>query len=197
MRWKLTCTTIFAALCLAAVPAHSQVNPSASRTQASLAAGGGISYFSLDYGFSRKMIGINAWIDYTLPGMPHYLHGLGIEAEGRDINYDRPSSLKPMRQDTLLGGPIYSWQHFHRFQPYAKYLMGIGSIDFPPIGTYSHDTRTVFAPGVGFDYQFTEHIKARADYEYQFWHAIFGPNDLTPQGVTFGVLYTFGGRSPY
>lgn len=197
MRCKLTFPTVVAAFFLAALPAHSQVAPAASRTQASLSAGGGLSWYSLDWGFSRKMLGIDAWIDYTLPGMPHRLQGLGIEAEGRDINYDKPSSLSRMRQDTLLGGPIYTWPRFHRFKPYAKYLIGIGSIDFPPYGTYGHDTRTVFAPGGGIDYQFTQHLKARADYEYQFWHALLGPNDLNPQGVTFGVLYTFGGRSPY
>ena len=193
MRWKACYAPILAALFVAAaVPAKSQVAPAATRSQASLSAGAGVSYFDLDYGMSNKMIGISAWIDYRLPLMPRLLQGLGIEAEGRDINYDRPSSLYRMRQDTIAGGPIYTWTHYRRVRPYAKYLFGFGSIDFPKIGLYDHDTRVVFAPGVGVDYRINAHFKARVDYEYQFWQAIFGPNDLNPQGVTLGVLYTFG-----
>lgn len=33
--------------------------------------------------------------------------------------------------------------------------------------------------------------KARGDNEYQFWHHTFGPNDLNPNGVSFGVLNYF------
>jgi Outer membrane protein beta-barrel domain len=179
----------------AAIPATSQVAPAATRGQASLSAGGGISYFDIDYGMSRKMIGINAWIDYRLPLMPRLLEGLGIEAEGRDINYNRPSTLQRMRQDTISGGPIFTWSRFHRVHPYAKYLIGFGSIDFPPYGAYDHDTRVVLAPGIGADYRISAHLKARVDYEYQFWRDLFGSNDLNPQGVTLGVLYTFG-RNP-
>jgi hypothetical protein len=35
-------------------------------------------------------------------------------------------------------------------------------------------------------------VIARGEYEYQMWHAIFGPHDLTPQGFTFGVVYDLG-----
>lgn len=198
MRCKACFSPVLAALFLAvAVPAHSQVAPAATRGSARLSAGGGIAYFDLDYGMSRKMIGLTGWGDYRLPHMPRYLHGLGIQGEIRDVNYARPSSLHRMRQDTYLGGPTYTWDHYRNFHPYAKFLLGIGSIDFPPIGTYNHDTRAVFAPGMGVDYDITSCLSARVDYEYQFWHAIFGPNDLNPQGVTFGVLYTFGRRGHY
>ncbi|MGB6974911.1 MAG: outer membrane beta-barrel protein [Terracidiphilus sp.] len=198
MRSTACFAPVLAALFLAAaIPAHSQVAPAAKSSTSRLSAGGGISYFLLDYGLSRKMIGITAWGDYRLPHMPYYLDGLSIEAEGRDINFDHPSSLPRMRQDTLLGGPLYTWSRYRRFHPYAKYLLGIGSIDFPPAGNYDHDTRVVLAPGVGVDYRLNPYLIARVDYEYQFWHAIFGPHDLNPQGVTFGVLYTFGRRGRY
>jgi opacity protein-like surface antigen len=199
MRWKACIAPVLAALfAAAAIPVNPQAAPAATHGRSSLSAGAGVSYFDLDYSMSDKMIGITAWIDYSVPFMPRPLKGLGIEAEGRDINYDRPSDLERMRQDTIAGGPIFIWSRYRRVHPYAKYLMGLGSIDFPPSGTtnYEHDTRVVFAPGVGVDYQINANFNARVDYEYQFWRPLFGPQDLHPQGVTVGVLYTFGrGRS--
>ena len=96
------------------------------------------------------MEGITAWVDVFPWGMPPKMHGLGIEAEGRDINFNRPSGITKLRHDTGLIGPIYSLHHFKNVRPYAKYLMGIGSIDFPAtVGppTYTHDTFLVLAPG--------------------------------------------------
>jgi opacity protein-like surface antigen len=96
-----------------------------------------------------------------------------------------------MRQDTGLGGAIYDWNRYRKFRPYAKYLVGVGSIDFPPFGTYSHDTFLVFAPGGGVEYRAWRHIWIRGDYEYQFWQHVFGPHDLTPTGFTIGASYDF------
>ncbi len=120
------------------------------------------------------------------------IRGLGVEVEGRDLNFNRPSGIPKMRQDTGLIGPIFSLSQYRNVRPYAKFLTGIGSIDFPvTIGpaTYTHDTFLVSAPGVGIDFRFWKHFWARTDYEYQFWHQTFGPNDLNPNGASFGVLY--------
>jgi hypothetical protein len=96
-----------------------------------------------------------------------------------------------MRQDTGEGGAIYAWNHYRNFRPYGKFLAGIGSIDFPPVGTYSHDTFLVTSFGGGAEYRIWRHVWVRGDYEYQAWHHTFGPHDLNPNGVTIGASYDF------
>ena len=96
-----------------------------------------------------------------------------------------------MRQDTGEGGAIYTWNRYRNFRPYAKYLVGIGSIDFATSGPYSHDTFAVFSPGGGAEYRAWRHVWIRGDYEYQFWHHTFGPDDLNPNGITIGASYDF------
>lgn len=196
MRWKVPLIPVLALFfAIAAIPAASQVAPAADQGRWPIAVGGGISDYSLDWGASRRMMGITAWADWNFLKLPSVFSGLGIEVEGRDINFNRPSSLSRMRQDTILGGALYTWRRYRRFQPYGKYLLGFGSIDFPPfpnIPNYSHDTRTVYAPGAGVNYCVWHKVSVRADYEYQFWHAIFGSNDLNPNGITIGAIYDFG-----
>ena len=198
MRWKAIILSVLALFSIAiAIPAHAQVTYSAEEGKRPFTVGVGVSDFSDDWGYlNPRQAGITVWVDWRLPHMLPILDGLGLELEGRDINFATPSYLPGHRMDTGLGGPIYQFRRKSRIRPYGKYLMGIGSIDFPnPPSTYSHDTRAVFEPGVGADVRFWNSFSARAEYDYQFWHAIFGQNDLNPQGVTFGVVYDFGGRS--
>ncbi len=192
MRLKLPPKLIPAALFVAAVfPVYCQVAPAARQGGVPIVVGAGFSDFRLDWGPGSKMEGASAWVDWYPTRLPAVLHGLGIEAVGHDINFGRPAGLSKMRQDTGEGGAIYTWNRFRNFRPYAKYLVGIGSIDFPPSGTYSHDTFTVFSPGGGVEYHTRGHIWIRGDYEYQFWHHIFGPTDLNPNGFTIGASYDF------
>jgi opacity protein-like surface antigen len=142
------------------------------------------------------MEGISAWVDWYPNRMPTVLNGLGIEAAGHDINYGLPAGISKMRQDTGEVGPIYAWNHYRNFRPYVKYLLGIGSIDFPPTGTYSHDTFLVFSPGAGVEYRAWRHVWIRGDYEYQYWHQTFGPHDLDPNGFTIGASYDFRPSAP-
>lgn len=181
---------------LLAGPAHSllaQTVAAAQQGSIPLVIGAGFSDFGLDYGGGRRMVGPSAWVDWNFVRLPGLLSGFGIEAEGHDINYDRPSSLPKMRQDVIEGGAIYTVRHYDKFHPYAKFLAGIGSIDFPdpPNPLYTHDTRTVLSPGGGIEYDAYGHLWVRGDYEYQFWRHIFGPNDLNPNGFTIGVSYHF------
>jgi opacity protein-like surface antigen len=180
----------------AALPARSQVTYSAEEGKLPFTVGVGFSNFSDDWGIQNpRQDGVTLWADWRFPGLPGGLKGLGVEFEGRDINYGTPSYLPGHRMDTALGGPVYEWRRKGRIRPYAKYLLGIGSIDFPNNTTYQHDTRAVFEPGGGVDVRFWSRLSARAEYDYQFWHQIFGPNDLTPNGVSVGVVYDFGMRS--
>lgn len=141
------------------------------------------------------MLGGTVWADWHPNRVPAFLRGIGLEAEARDISLGRQAA-KPsnFRQDTAGGGVIYNWRHFNNFQPYAKYLIQLGSIDFRLKNdpAYAHDTRTVLTPGLGFEVHAVGNLWARADYEYQFWNNLFGQT-LDPQGFTFGVAYRFSG----
>ena len=182
MRLKLPLKLILAVLFVVAVfPAHSQVTPAARQGSVPIVVGAGFSDFSLDWGPGKRMEGISAWVDWYPNRMPAALHGLGIEAAGHDINYGLPAGFTRMRQDTGLGGLIYSWNRFHNFRPYVKYLAGVGSIDFPNTSTYTHDTFSVFAPAGGLEYRAWGHIWIRGDYEYQFWHQILWASRPHPQ----------------
>ena len=145
------------------------------------------------------MQGTTAWIDWNdIPRMPRALQGLGIDIEARDINRGLPSPVPKMRQDTAAGGLSYTVRKFGKVQPYAKYLLGFGSIEFGPLPhqpvTYTHDTRAIYAPGGGIKFQAYRSLWVRADYEYQFWPKIFGPHSLNPSGFTFGAMYALGGQ---
>jgi Outer membrane protein beta-barrel domain len=192
MRMKLIPKLLSAVLLAVPVfPGYAQVPAAATQSGIPLVVGGGFSDFAIDWGPGTRMEGISAWVDFYPGGLPSVLHGLGVEVEGRDINFGRPSAISKMRQDTVQSGPIYAWDHYSKFRPYVKYLMGVGSIDFPPVGTYSHDTFGVFSPGAGVEYHAWRHVWIRGDYQYQFWRQTFGPDDLNPNGFTIGASYDF------
>jgi hypothetical protein len=194
---KPTLKLIFAVLLVAAVPpVYSQVSPAALQGGVPIVIGAGFSDFSIDWGPGKRMEGISAWADWFPNQLPAALNGLGIEVEGRDIDFGRPAGFSKMRQDTGVGGAIYTWNRYRNFRPYAKYLFGIGSIEFPPSGTYSHDTFLVLSPGAGAEYRAWRHIWIRGDYEYQYWHHTFGPHDLNPNGFTIGAAYDFRPSAP-
>lgn len=154
----------------------------------SLAFGSGLSAWDPDIG-SGRMLGITVWSDYH-PPLPSFLDGLGAELQIRDVNWhrsgDQPSNL---RQATFGGGPIYRWERYHTVHPYAKFLFNFAGMDFHvPGATYSHDTRSVYAPGGGLQVRVYQYIWARFDYEYQVWHPpIDTPGGLNPQGFTLGL----------
>lgn len=173
---------------LCALPAFGQVAPTLKVSGIPLGVGGGLSDYSLDYGPGRRMEGFSAWADYSI------FHGLGIEAEGTTIFLNKPSSLTRMRQDSLKGGLIYRARSYWKIRPYAKALMGIGSIDFPSNNPlYTHDTFTVEALGGGLEYPVWHTLYLRADYEYQIWNQYHGPYSLTPNGFTLGATYYLRG----
>jgi opacity protein-like surface antigen len=194
MRLKsLVVSFVFLLVVGGASHSRAQVTYSAREGKLPFTVGLGISDFSDDWGVHNpRQVGITLWADWRLPHLPHALDGLGLELEGRDINYATPASIPGHRMDTALSGPTYQFRRQSSIRPFVKYLMGIGSIDFPNGSTYSHDTRTVFAPSGGVDLRFRNQYSVRAEYEYQIWH-IFSDN-LTPNGVSVGVVYDFGRR---
>lgn len=171
----------------------SQVVPQANAGSGlAIKLGAGVSSFDVDWGHGR-MLGGTLWADWHPKQISGKLYGLGIEAEARDISFNRSPSQVNFRQDTAGGGVIYNWPHYRKFRPYGKFLVSFGSMDFKIRTPYSHDTRVVFAPGVGFDYRMWGPIWFRADYEYQFWETLLG-HTPDPQGFTLGAAYAFGSR---
>ena len=194
MRFKLfVLANLTIGLFAAAFPAFSQVVPAYKARTLPLSVGIGPSSYDVDWGNGR-MFGGTFWIDYYPGRLPRVLHGLGVEVEARDISLGRHlPSQQNVRQDTAEGGAIYTWRHFENFHPYAKFLYGHGSFDFtlPHSTMYAHDTRSLWAPGGGFEYRIYRQVWARADYEYQVWQDLFGFYNPHPQGFTAGVAYDF------
>ena len=203
MRLKLLVVPILTVSLFAPVfPAFSQVVPAYSGPNLPLSVGFGPSSYDVDWGHGR-MYGGTIWADWYPPQLPRILHGLGVEAEVRDISLHQnciPPGFCPqknMRQDTAGGGVVYSWRHFRNFHPYGKFLIEDGSVDHylvtptPSVPRdQSHANLMLFAPGLGFEYRIFGPIWARADYEYQDWGTLLGKT-LNPQGFTVGVSYAF------
>jgi hypothetical protein len=183
---------LFALFFTAASPAFSQVAPAATTSGVPLSVGGGVSIWDTDWGHS-KMEGVTLWADYYFNHVPFYLRGLGVELEARDVTFNKGDKPDNFRQATGGGGVIYSWHHLHNIRPYIKYEVAFGGINtrFPNFPNYTHDTRTVTAPGLGVEYRVFGPVWARADWEYQFWPKLFGPHTTTPHGFTFGAMYDF------
>lgn len=160
--------------------------------------GVGPSGYNVDWGHGR-MYGGTVWADWHPHQVPSMFYGLGLELEARDISLN-PSSTQPsnFRLDTVGGGLIYNWPHYRNFRPYVKAIISYGSLDFtiPANPAYTHDSRTVYAAGGGFDYRAYGPLWVRVDYEYQAWPNLFGGKTggktLDPQGFTVGVAYAFG-----
>jgi len=196
-RFQMRMKLIVASLLLAAAfPASAQVVPAAEKHGLPLVVGVGFSDFRSDWNgrlWDGRLAGGTVWADWNFYGAPSFLHGLGIEAEARDLNYARTGNVPNMRQDTAQIGAIYTWRHYQRVHPYDKYLAGLGSIDFQHTDPhYSHDTRTVYTPGGGVEYRAWRNVWVRGDYEYQFWTDFFRHHTMNPNGVTLGVSYDFG-----
>ena len=177
-----------------AIPIVAQVAPEAKVRSIPLIVGVGYSNYYTDW--SGRLSGPSLWIDWSIDQGPSYLKGLAIEAEARDLNYQRSGGVPNLRMDTASGGVIYTWGHFHNFNPYVKYLIGYGSIDFTlqNYPNYKHDSRTVYAPGGGLDYRVSRGLLVRGNYEYEFWPEFINAHALNPQGLTLGVAYDMGGH---
>ena len=85
-------------------------------------------------------------------------------------------------------------QHYRKFTPYAKALVGFGHATAPSptqiVGGSTPGTYFLFGLGGGLDYSLSSKINARADFEYQRWPN-FPPHGLTPPLFNVGVAYRF------
>jgi opacity protein-like surface antigen len=194
MRFKLAAFPLLAVSFLTvAVSAFSQTVPDYERKSGwPFTVGVGTVSYDPDIGHGR-MYGFAGWFDIYPGKLPSFMHGhLGAEGELRDISLGRSSSQPNVRYDTAAMGLIYVWRRLRNVRPYAKIMIGDGSVDFPRLSpTYSHDTRTFTAPGGGLEFRIKQDLWVRADYEYQTWQSLAVYGALKPQGFTIGASYDF------
>jgi hypothetical protein len=171
---------------LAGTPAaRAQVAPAAKVGGIPITFGIGGADYNLDYGPGRRMQGPVVWAAVGV------FHGLGVDASARTIFMNTPSQLTRMQQSTFLGGVYYEKPHFWIIRPFVRAAEGLGVIEFPSRNpAYTRDSYTVWAPSGGLDFQVSQHVAIRGQYEYQFWKDYHGTHYLTPQGVTLGVSYS-------
>jgi opacity protein-like surface antigen len=191
----------------AAYSSLAQVVQAATEKNVPWAIGAGLSGYNPDWGHGH-LLGGTLWIDYTPPRLPSLLRGISLEAEARDLNYGRSSNQPAnLREDTAMGGLIYSWPRFLNFRPYGKFLEGYGNTDYECVTLAQcdstsadrfHDSRTIFGGGGGMEYRVLPRVWVRVDYEYQSWPNFFKhpqsgapAGRLSPQGFTIGAMYHF------
>jgi len=184
----------------AAFPALAQTAPAAIETGARLLVGAGASAYHDDYFSGGHMEGGTFWVDFYPNRGPAILHGVGLELEGRDISIG-PQANQPtnLREDTGGGGAIYSYRHFRKFVPYGKFMWEHASIDFHTSNpNYNHDTRSLYAGGLGVDCYVWHNVWFRAGFEEQIWERLFESHTnpsgtgigMKPRGVTIGLSYS-------
>ena len=159
----------------AALSAHAQTVPSATRSRISVSAGALGSVFQPDY--------VNG--TFVAQPSPYVLFGAGayvdarfsrwvqIEAEGRWLRFNQYLGVG---EDNYLIGPRIPIRTFHRFTPYGKFLVG-----FSTGNPWLTGRAGTLAFGGGVDYRLNRRFTVRVgDFEYQDWR-------ITP------TLYPYGG----
>lgn len=177
--WK----SLFCSFCaLMLLPAlHAQAAPTAFRRTA-IQVGAAVSSYTLDYGDGHEE-------GFTVYGDVDLSRHFGVEALYRNASIRTPGDIG---ENHLLIGPRFHIEK-GRFSPYAKILLGRGTINFQK-GFFlkdSSDSYLAEAIGGGVDFHFRRHINIRLiDLEYMRWPN-FPPHGLTPYGGSVGLAYSF------
>ena len=162
---------VLAALVFSA-PSFAQVQPAATGRQTDLGIGGGMDYWRGDWGKIVRL-GPSAWVTADL------WHGLGINAEAHTLIAGGDNTAQRYKYIVGEGGAIYTYHHWRRFAPYAKYELGFASLNWPhkPTATYVHDTRNIWAMGGGFEYKLWRYVWVRGDYTYDGFPKLLQPRN--------------------
>jgi len=171
-----------------ALLARAQVVPSAEGSRFGLTAGGLASAFQPDYAGGgvpatapNRLYGIGTYVDVKISQWVQF------EAEGRWMRFN---PYVQITQDNYLIGPRLPIHklHFWRATPYAKALIGFGTMNFEY--NEAHGRFTDIAFGGGLDVKLTRRISVRAiDFEYQDWPDWVNSHGLSPYGASVGVGY--------
>ena len=135
------------------------------------------SIFQVDYG-KRDLGGYVLYADVN----PFWWGG--FEAEARFLP---AHASEDVSETTYLAGPRIVIRPLHHVRPYAKFLVGVGTIVMPY--HYATGTFLTYAAGGGADYMLTDRITVRViDFEYQAWQG-FPYGSLNPYGLSAGVSF--------
>jgi len=186
---------IFFAAALVSVRAGAQAVPIREK-KADLSTFVGYTRLSPDYGGLPDNLnnGVSFGAFYT-----RYLHWFApaVEFRGKIANGHTVD-------EKTYGGGIRVEKSYRRYRPFGDFLVSAGTINYhlvtppnvpaPPgipyiIHTYS-DSSVVYTLGGGLDFDVTERISARGEYQHEHWSlGKFGPVTLTPSMWGFGVVY--------
>jgi hypothetical protein len=176
---------IFALLILALsvdTTLNAQASPTATRA-AFIQVGAGLSVFQPDYNPGSIK-------GYSFYGTFDFTSHIGIAGDIHIVNVITPGDIG---ENSYLLGPRFVMSR-GRFHPYGKALAGIGVFTFQPVyvtSSSSSSSHKMYALGGGLDVSVKRHWNIRAfDFEYQKWPG-FGPNGITPYGITVGSAYVF------
>ena len=151
-----------------------QAVPTATGPGTTIVVGGGTSLFSSAYG-QRNLGGAFVFADLQ----PHWRFGVEIEAR-----YLRLHNSEQLSEKNYLAGPRVLLRS-GQWQPYAKFLVGDGHMEFP--FRYARGDFLAIVPGAGLDLTVNDYINVRAiDVEYQFWRE-FPFGRMTPYGISAGL----------
>jgi hypothetical protein len=127
---------------------------------------------------------------FTAYGDLDFSRHLGVEAEFHQVfstNGDRS-----FERTYEIGGRYF--RTYGPLVPYVKAMVGRGDFSYP-FG-YTELGYNMFAGGVGADFKMGPYLRVRGEYEFQKWTS-FPNGGFTPQIVTVGVAYHFGGKPGY
>jgi hypothetical protein len=161
-------------LLLAGMKSSAQAVATATGPGTSIVAGGGVSLFNSPYG-QRDLGGGYVFADIQ----PHWRFGVELEAR-----YLRVHTSEELSEKNYLAGPRMLIRS-GLWQPYAKFLIGDGHIEFP--FHYGHGDFLAIVPGGGLDLEVNDYINVRViDVEYQRWRE-FPFGSMSPYGISAGM----------
>jgi opacity protein-like surface antigen len=182
---KKTCLLSLAVSLVTLLPGtlHAQATAAATR--------GGIVQAGAAYTFSNE----DQYPGKHLQGMTLYgtfdlNNHLGVEG---DVHLASVFKSYFQYKETSYDAGLRWTQHYRKFNPYAKALVGFGhssAINAQQIvGGSTPGSYFLYGLGGGLDYNLTDKINIRVvDFEYQRWPN-FPPHGLTPPLFSFGAAY--------
>lgn len=180
------------AVLLISMLSAAQVQPAGGKSTGNISAGGGMDYWSGDWGKGDiNRWGPSAWATLTI------WQGLGINVEGHSMIIGGNDIASSYKYFVGEGGLIYINRHWRSIQPFAKAELGFGSLSHPPNGTgQSHLTSNTWALGGGVELHNWRRLWTRVDYTYDNipnFHSIGTGqfHTLNPNGFTFGETIRF------
>ncbi len=154
--------------------------PTASK-QLDISAFGGYLSENPDYGPTRNkgfFVGANATRYFHFPVAPSL-----------EVRYNRATG-QYLNDSSFVGGPRIQADIFHRFHPYADFLLGVDSIHFvrPFDPTYLNDTAIVYSLGGGVDIDLVRQFQLKLDYQ---GHTVSFRSgfSLAPRPLAIGIVY--------